>query len=125
MAFAPNCKRAVVNPPRSSGSKWPGRPDAGSKSWSTRLTKNGGASQPSTPAKNTSKFRLGNDGTKKSTKYTVVAMTTEKPLTKQTYLNLPDYRTKSRTSRRSGADRTASLAATPGARVRRFEGDEL
>jgi hypothetical protein len=33
------------------------------------------------------------DATKKGTKYTVVAMTTEKPLTRQTYLSLPDFRT--------------------------------
>jgi hypothetical protein len=41
------------------------------------------------------KIQLGNDSTKKGTKYKIVAMTTEGPLSKQTYSNLPDYRTKS------------------------------
>jgi hypothetical protein len=41
------------------------------------------------------KIHLGNDQTKKGTKFTVVAMTTEQPLSSQNYLNLPDYRTKS------------------------------
>lgn len=38
---------------------------------------------------------LGTDQTKKGTKFPVCVMTTEKPLTQQTYLNLPDHRTKS------------------------------
>ena len=47
-------------------------------------------------AGNTSaKIQLGNDTTKKGTRYTVVAMTTDQPLTQQTYLSLPDCRTKS------------------------------
>jgi hypothetical protein len=41
----------------------------------------------------TAKIQLGNDRTKPGTKFTVVAMTTERPLSGQTYLNLPDYRT--------------------------------
>lgn len=38
---------------------------------------------------------LGTDQTKKGTEFSVLAMTTEKPLTQQSYLNLPDHRTKS------------------------------
>ena len=41
------------------------------------------------------KVHLGNDSTKKGTAFTIVALTTEQPLQEQTYLNLPDYRTKS------------------------------
>ena len=41
------------------------------------------------------KIQLGNDNTRKGTKYTIVAITTEQPLRRQTYLNLPDCRTKS------------------------------
>jgi hypothetical protein len=41
------------------------------------------------------RIQLGNDATKRGTKYTVVAMTTEKPLTRQTYPSLPDSRTRS------------------------------
>jgi len=44
----------------------------------------------------TAKIQLGNDATKKGEKYKVVAMTTEKPLAQQTYLNLPDCRTRSK-----------------------------
>ena len=44
----------------------------------------------------TAKIQLGNDATKKGEKYKVVAMTTEKPLARQTYLNLPDCRTRSK-----------------------------
>jgi hypothetical protein len=43
----------------------------------------------------TAKIQLGNDGTKAGSRFTIVAITTEQPLTQQTYLNLPDYRTKS------------------------------
>jgi len=53
------------------------------------------ASGCSPPAENIAKIQLGNDATKKGTKYTIVAMTTEGPLSQQTYSNLPDYRTKS------------------------------
>ena len=38
---------------------------------------------------------LGNDQSKKGAKFTVIGMTTEKPLVQQSYLNLPDHRTKS------------------------------
>lgn len=41
------------------------------------------------------KIQLGNDTTKKGSRYTVVAMTTDQPLAQQTYLSLPDCRTKS------------------------------
>jgi hypothetical protein len=43
----------------------------------------------------TTKIYLGSDRTKPGTEFPVVAMTCEKPLTGQTYLNLPVYRTKS------------------------------
>lgn len=43
--------------------------------------------------KNTAKIQLGTDTTKKGARYSIVAMTTEKPLAQQTYLNLPEYRT--------------------------------
>jgi hypothetical protein len=46
--------------------------------------------------KSTAKIQLGIKTTTKGARYTVVALTTEKPLTQQTYLNLPDYRTKSK-----------------------------
>ena len=45
---------------------------------------------------NSAKIHLGTDATQKGTKYTIVAITTEYPLTVQTYSNLPDFRTKSR-----------------------------
>ena len=41
-------------------------------------------------------IQLGNNTTKKGEKYKIVAMTTEKPLTQQTYLKLPDCRTRSK-----------------------------
>jgi hypothetical protein len=47
------------------------------------------------PGQTTTKIQLGNDKTKKGTKFTAVAMTTQQPLTAQTYSNLPDPRTKS------------------------------
>ncbi|MBP1687668.1 MAG: small GTP-binding protein [Deltaproteobacteria bacterium] len=47
------------------------------------------------PGATTTKIQLGTDATKKGAKYTIVAMTTDRPLTRQTYPNLPDYRTKS------------------------------
>ena len=40
------------------------------------------------------RIHLGDDQTKKGTKFTGVALTCEKPLTQQTYPNLPDHRTK-------------------------------
>lgn len=40
------------------------------------------------------KIHLGNDQTQKGTKFTGMALTCEKPLTQQTYPNLPDFRTK-------------------------------
>jgi len=43
----------------------------------------------------TTRIKLGMDQTPKGTKFTVVAMTTEKALTQGTYPNLPDHRTKS------------------------------
>ncbi len=43
----------------------------------------------------TTKIHLGNDRTKKGTKFTVAAITTDQPLTQQIYLNLPAHRTKS------------------------------
>jgi hypothetical protein len=48
------------------------------------------------PGETMAKLYLGNDSTPKGTKYTIVAITTERPLANQTYLNLPDYRTKSK-----------------------------
>ena len=42
---------------------------------------------------------LGNEKTKSDTEFKVVALTTETPLTEQTYLNLPDYRTRRRCSK--------------------------
>lgn len=42
------------------------------------------------------KIHLGNNDTIKGAKFSVVAMTTEEPLTQQTYLNLPDYRERSK-----------------------------
>ncbi len=47
------------------------------------------------PGETMAKIHLGNESTKRGTKYTIVALTTETPLSNQTYLNLPDYRTKS------------------------------
>jgi hypothetical protein len=41
------------------------------------------------------KIHLGTDKTQKGTKFTTYAITTEEPLTRQTYTNLPDFRTKS------------------------------
>jgi len=50
----------------------------------------------------TTKIYLGNENTKPGTEFPVVAMTCEKQLTQKTYLNLPDYRTKTEvTLRRS------------------------
>ena len=45
--------------------------------------------------KTTSRIQLGNDVTKKGARYKVVAMTTDQPLARQTYLSLPDCRTNS------------------------------
>lgn len=46
--------------------------------------------------KRTARIQLGTDTTKPGTRYSVIAMTTERPLAHQTYLSLPEYRTKSR-----------------------------
>jgi hypothetical protein len=43
----------------------------------------------------TTKIYLGNNETKKGTTFSVVAITSEEPLTLQTYSNLPNFRTKS------------------------------
>jgi TIR domain len=48
------------------------------------------------PGMTTTKIYLGNESTKKGTQFTVVAITVDKPLANQTYLNLPEYRTKSK-----------------------------
>jgi hypothetical protein len=42
----------------------------------------------------TTTIYLGNENTKRGSKFPCVAMTCEKQLTQKTYLNLPDYRTK-------------------------------
>jgi hypothetical protein len=39
-----------------------------------------------------SKIHLGNETTMKNTRFKIVAMTTEQPLTKQTFLSLPEHR---------------------------------
>ena len=41
------------------------------------------------------KVYLGDDQTRKGAKFPVVAMTTEQPLGRRNYLNLPDHRTRS------------------------------
>ena len=41
------------------------------------------------------KIHLGNKQTKAGTRFAVMALTTDQPLTRQTYLSLPDCRTKS------------------------------
>ena len=51
--------------------------------------------KPMTVGTTKTKIYLGNEQTKKGTEFSVIAMTTEKPLTNQSYPNLPDYRTKS------------------------------
>ena len=48
------------------------------------------------PGTTTTKIHLGNVSTKKGTRFTVIAITTDKPLGQQTYLNLPECRTKSK-----------------------------
>jgi hypothetical protein len=47
------------------------------------------------PGMSTTKIQLGNDSTKKGTPFTVIAITTDEPLAHQTYLSLPECRTKS------------------------------
>jgi hypothetical protein len=47
------------------------------------------------PGMTTTKIHLGNDSTKKGTSFTVIALTSDKPLTQQTYRDLPECRTKS------------------------------
>lgn len=44
----------------------------------------------------TAKIHVGDERTKQGTKFPVIAITTERPLDKQTYANLPDHRTKSK-----------------------------
>lgn len=48
------------------------------------------------PGMTTTKIQLGNDSTKKGTPFTIIAITTDKPLAQPTYLNLPECRTKSK-----------------------------
>jgi len=50
---------------------------------------------PVEPGKTTTKIHLGNDKTATGTRFSVLAMTTDEPLTRQTYVSLPDCRTKS------------------------------
>jgi hypothetical protein len=50
---------------------------------------------PIKPDTTTTKIHLGNNVTKKGTKFTIVAMTTEQSLESQPYLSLPDFRTRS------------------------------
>jgi hypothetical protein len=50
---------------------------------------------PIEPGITTTTIHLGNDSTKKGTRFNVIAMTTDKPLAQQTYLSLPECRTKS------------------------------
>jgi hypothetical protein len=59
---------------------------AGNKWWRQGLIKAGSIE---------TKIYLGDEKTLKGAKFTVRAITTEEPLTQQTYPNLPDYRTKS------------------------------
>jgi hypothetical protein len=47
------------------------------------------------PGMTTTKIHLGTDNTKRGTPFTVIAITTDKPLAQQTYLSLPECRTKS------------------------------
>jgi hypothetical protein len=47
------------------------------------------------PGKTSARIHLGNDRTCQGERYTAIAMTTDKPLAQQTYLSLPDCRTKS------------------------------
>lgn len=46
--------------------------------------------------KTNAKIQLGNDSTKKGTAFTVIALTADQPLAQQTYLSLPECRTKSK-----------------------------
>lgn len=48
------------------------------------------------PGMTTTKIQLGNDSTKQGTPFNVIAITTDIPLPQQTYLSLPECRTKSR-----------------------------
>jgi hypothetical protein len=45
--------------------------------------------------KTTARIHLGNEKTREGERYTIIAMTTERPLAQRTYLSLPDCRTKS------------------------------
>jgi hypothetical protein len=47
------------------------------------------------PGMTTTTIYLGDDTTKKGTRFTVIAMTTDKPLPRSTFLSLPECRTKS------------------------------
>jgi len=51
---------------------------------------------PIKPGMTTTRVYLGDEGTKRGTRFTVVAITVDKPLANRTYLNLPEYRTKSK-----------------------------
>jgi hypothetical protein len=57
----------------------------GGKWWRQERIKAGGM---------TTRIHLGNEQTPKGTSFQIVAMTTAKPLTQQTYLSLPQHRTK-------------------------------
>jgi hypothetical protein len=57
---------------------------AGKKWWHQPVVKTGAT---------IAKIHLGMNSTTKGTKFTVIAMTTERPLSKHTYPNLPDHRT--------------------------------
>jgi hypothetical protein len=48
------------------------------------------------PGMMTTRIHLGDNITKKGTPFTVIAVTTDKPLAQATYLSLPEYRTKSK-----------------------------
>jgi hypothetical protein len=60
---------------------------AGDKKWWRQNTVKAG-SQKTT-------INIGGEKTKSGAEFRIIALTTESPLTKQTYLNLPDHRTKS------------------------------
>jgi hypothetical protein len=51
---------------------------------------------PVEPGKWTTKIHLGNEQTRPGTRFPVIAMTSEQPLTRQNYLSLPDCRTRSK-----------------------------
>jgi hypothetical protein len=53
------------------------------------------ARAPVEPGNVATKIHLGNDKTPAGTRFPALAMTTDQPLIRQTYLSLPDCRTKS------------------------------